>query len=447
MDAPFKKILSFGGWAESTDAATFERYRDVSFDGVDIDWEYPGATDQGIPAGDRTDGLYYHRFLTVLRNLLPSSKSPSIALPGSFWYLKQFPVEDMAKVLDYFIFMTYDLHGQWNHGNKFASPSCETGNCLRSHVNRTETRNSLSMITKSGVPAGKVIVGIASYGRSFRMADKSCTGPHCLFTGSFSVSEAEPGRCTDTGSYISNAELDEIWDMAGEGVEELSAKRWHDTKTHSDIMTYGTKGNGMTDWVAYMSDKTKEERIAWVKTLNFGGTTDWAIDLAGYFEGPSKKDGTSNGGWSDFKADDLTCDSKNWPSTLEKLANNVDSINANCRSLALMNILIKDLIVAVEEVSKNFNDAFGWYADRVKDFIDDRIEEFLAPGRGKGLKYMDCEWKSRKGSDKGRCDETWPPVAPGPSPGPRVVWYTMRDEKGFYAALLTEAGIEKDWVE
>ncbi|CAF3623624.1 unnamed protein product, partial [Fusarium graminearum] len=216
MDAPFKKILSFGGWAESTDAATFQRYRDVvkpehrsvfaanvvkfmakhiSFDGVDIDLEYPGATDQGIPAGDRTDGLYYYRFL-----------SP-------------FPVDQMAEVLDYFVFMTYDLHGQWDYGNKFANPGCDNGNCLRSHINRTETRTSLSMITKAGVPAEKVIVGIASYGRSFRMADKSCTGPDCLFTGSFEESEAEPGQCTGTGGYISNAEINEIWQLVGQRAE------------------------------------------------------------------------------------------------------------------------------------------------------------------------------------------------------------------------------------
>jgi chitinase len=221
MDAPFKKILSFGGWAESTEPGTFQRYRDIvkpeyrsvfannvvkfmekhNFDGVDLDWEYPGATDQGIPAGDRTDGLYYVRFLNTFRNLLPKGKSLSIALPGSYWYLKPFPVEDMAKLLDYFVFMTYDLHGQWDYGNKFANPSCPNGNCLRSHINRTETRNSMSMITKAGVPASKVIIGIASYGRSFRMADKSCTGPQCLFTGSYSVSEAEPGPCTDTAGY------------------------------------------------------------------------------------------------------------------------------------------------------------------------------------------------------------------------------------------------------
>jgi hypothetical protein len=73
------------------------------------------------------------------------------------------------------------------------------------------------------------------------------------------------------------------------------------------MMTYGTQGKGNTDWVAYMNYQTKLERTAWIKNLNFGGTTDWAIDLAHRFEGPSKKSNSSNGGWSDFKADDMTC--------------------------------------------------------------------------------------------------------------------------------------------
>ncbi|RGP63235.1 killer toxin alpha beta [Fusarium longipes] len=470
MDAPFKKILSFGGWAESTEPGTFQRYRNIvtpvyrnvfatnvvkflekhNFDGIDFDWEYPGATDQGIPAGDRTDGLYYNRFLSNMRSQLPKEKSISIALPGSYWYLRPFPVEDMAESLDYFIFMTYDLHGQWDYGNKYANPSCDNGNCLRSHVNRTETRNSMSMITKAGVQASKVIIGVASYGRSFRMADKSCTGPQCLFTGSFSVSDAEPGPCTGTGGYISNAELEDIWQAAADGVEGVEAKQWLDAGTHSDIMTYGTQGNGMTDWVAFMSPKTKKERTAWVKALGFGGTSDWAIDLGGYFEGPSTKNGTNNGGWSDFKAPDLSCDSTNWPTTLDKLSESIESINANCRSIATMKILVKALIDAVDEykdVTKNYDSAFGWYADWIKDSIDDRIEEFLTPYTGKGLKYLDCEWTDPKHSGKGPCDKSWPATAPGPNPGIRSIVFTVRDEDGFYDALLKETGIQKDWVE
>lgn len=63
--------------------------------------------------------------------------------------------------------MTYDLHGQWDYGNANAQPGCSAGNCLRSDVNLTETINSLSMITKAGVPSSQVVVGVTSYGRSF----------------------------------------------------------------------------------------------------------------------------------------------------------------------------------------------------------------------------------------------------------------------------------------
>jgi GH18 family chitinase len=43
-----------------------------------------------------------------LKNLL-SGKSLSIAAPASYWYLKNFPIAAISKVVDYIIFMTYDL--------------------------------------------------------------------------------------------------------------------------------------------------------------------------------------------------------------------------------------------------------------------------------------------------------------------------------------------------
>jgi hypothetical protein len=130
----FKKIISFGGWAFSTDSDTFQRFRDatkpenrdtfvdnlVSFmshhnlDGLDFDWEYPGAPDiPDITPGSPDEGNNYLAFLELLRAWLPSGTSISIALPASYWYLKQYPVKDIAKYVDYFVYMTYDLHGQW----------------------------------------------------------------------------------------------------------------------------------------------------------------------------------------------------------------------------------------------------------------------------------------------------------------------------------------------
>ncbi len=82
---------------------------------MDFDWEYPGATDlpDVLPGpGVKDEGANYLDFLRTLKSLIPQGKSLSMAIPSSYWYLRGFPVADMSNVVDYFIYMTYDLHGK-----------------------------------------------------------------------------------------------------------------------------------------------------------------------------------------------------------------------------------------------------------------------------------------------------------------------------------------------
>ena len=197
--------------------------------------------------------------------------SVSFAAPASYWYLKSFPIKNMAKDLDYIIYMTYDLHGQWDYGNKWTSPGCESGNCLRSHVNETETKDALSMITKAGADSSKVIVGVASYGRSFKMEQAGCYREGCKFTGSARVSNAFKGRCTDTGGYISNAEIKEIIDTG-----KINQKY---TSAGSNVLVFND-----TEWVSYMDDEMKASRSKFYDGYNFAGTTEWAVDLQQFWE-------------------------------------------------------------------------------------------------------------------------------------------------------------------
>jgi GH18 family chitinase len=287
-----KRVVSFGGWAYSTEPATYNIIRqaiinnretfatnlakfadDEGIDGIDIDWEYPGAPDilvDGKPIGQEGDGVAYLKFLTTLKNRMTDGKTVSIAAPASFWYLKAFPIDRIAKVIDYIVYMTYDLHGQWDYGNPNAFDQCDSGKCIRSHVNLTETRNSLSIITKAGVDNNQIFVGESSYGRSFRMARSGCWGPMCEFTGSRVESDAKPGRCTNTSGYLANAEIMELLKYGSD------VRTFRDPSSDSDVLLYGN------DYVSYMTQKTKLERRSTWKGLNFGGTIDWAVDLQAF---------------------------------------------------------------------------------------------------------------------------------------------------------------------
>jgi hypothetical protein len=73
---------------------------------------YQQASDiPGIPPASTDDGANYLAFLVILKNLL-GDKELTIAAPASYWYLKGFPIKEMALIVDYIVYMTYDLHGQ-----------------------------------------------------------------------------------------------------------------------------------------------------------------------------------------------------------------------------------------------------------------------------------------------------------------------------------------------
>ncbi|KAK4031213.1 glycoside hydrolase [Parachaetomium inaequale] len=231
----FNRILSFGGWSFSTNVDSYPIFQDgvteanrlrfaqsvvetvkqYNLDSIDFDWE-------------------------TVQSLLPAG------------YLKGFPIAEMAEILDYIVYMTYDLHGQWDYNNTWANPGYALGNCLRSHINLTETEYTLSMITKAGVPASKIAVLIAGYGRSFGMAELDS-----LVSGGPTTSK-----------------------LACRG----AITTWYDSDSDSDIMTYG----GGT-WVSYMSHATKQSRISRYASYSFAGSVEWAVDLVQFVLGQDEQ--------------------------------------------------------------------------------------------------------------------------------------------------------------
>lgn len=333
------------------------------------------ATDiPGTPGGDPDEGENYLKFLQTVRRSLPAGKTLSIAAPSSFWYLKNFPIKAMSEVLDYIIYMTYDLHGQWDAENKWTSPGCPSGNCLRHHVNETEVNLSLALITKAGVPSNKVVVGMPLYGRSYKMAQKGCTGPNCFFLGDKMNSQAAKGACTDTAGYISNVELRAIInsnsnpDLYGPRmVEEIEDEV-------GDILVYDD-----TEWVSWMKPKTYLVRSVQYSIGNFGGTSDWAIDLDHDF-----KDGGGGDDYADDNAEDATaCDLSRTFEDLDDLNNNADGMSLFCRQVYALKVLddmLEDLYAEYKRVDNGYDskfDAYVRYIDRITPYA---IKSYMAKG-------------------------------------------------------------------
>jgi hypothetical protein len=130
------------------------------------------------------------------------------------------------------------------------------------------------------------VVGVSSYGRSFNMASSGCFTSNCLFTGPAGQSDANPGRCTGTAGYISNAEILEI--AADRSRTRLD---FIDQDSNSRIVVYDSN-----QWVAFMDESIRNSRASRYQGLSMGGTTNWAIDLEAFHEAPNPQNS-----WPAFK--------------------------------------------------------------------------------------------------------------------------------------------------
>lgn len=150
--------------------------RQYAFDGVDFDWEYPGASDRG---GKPEDGINFTQFLKELQAAIakePTKYIVSFTAPTSYWYLRHFDIKAMMEYVDWANIMSYDLHGMWDSTNPI-------GSHVLAHTNLTEIKQALDLFWRNDVPPSKMNLGLGFYGRSFQLADPSCWRPGCMFKG------------------------------------------------------------------------------------------------------------------------------------------------------------------------------------------------------------------------------------------------------------------------
>jgi chitinase len=216
------------------------------FDGVDIDWEYPGAPDRGgIPA----DSANFVNLLQDMRTFFGTTYGISATIPSSYWYLQWFDLTGMEPYLDWFNFMSYDIHGVWDGTDEF------TGPYVRPHTNLTEIDEGLQLLWRNSIDPSKVSMGLGWYGRSFTLADPTCTTPGCVFSAG-----GTPGPCTATSGILSNAEINSV-------IAEYDLTPSMDTDAAIKWITWNEN-----QWVSYDDGQTIQIKLAYANEHCLGGT-------------------------------------------------------------------------------------------------------------------------------------------------------------------------------
>ncbi|KAI0505902.1 glycoside hydrolase [Xylaria bambusicola] len=224
------------------------------FDGVDLDWEYPGADDRG---GNSDDVKNYVAFAKEARAAFGSKYGMTMTLPTSYWYLQHFDLKGVQDSVDWFNVMAYDLHGTWDADSMFLGPY------IAPHTNITEIDAALDLMWRAGIDSTKVVLGQGWYGRSFTLTDPSCNTPNgrCQFSGG-----ADAGPCSKASGILDYQEISDIiltnsltptWD-------KTAGVKW---------ITWG--GN---QWVSYDDGDTFKQKVEFAKKRCLGGMMVWAVD-------------------------------------------------------------------------------------------------------------------------------------------------------------------------
>ncbi|CAH6856231.1 Chitinase A [Vibrio chagasii] len=307
-----KIIPSIGGWTLSdpffdfttkanrdTFVASVKKFLNTwkFYDGVDIDWEFPGGGGAAPDLGDPVnDGPAYIALMAELRAMLDELEAENgrtyeltSAIGVGHDKIEDVDYGDAIQYMDYIFAMTYDFYGGWNNvlGHQTAL-NCgnfmRPGQCDGSGIDENgkpytgpayTTDNGIQLLLQQGVPANKLVVGTAMYGRGWEgVLPSTLSDPSDPMTG--------VGNGKLKGSTTQGVWEDGVIDYKGIKANMLGANNQgingfeygYDEMAEAPYVWNRTSGQLIT----FDDDRSVKAKGAYVRSLGLAGLFSWEID-------------------------------------------------------------------------------------------------------------------------------------------------------------------------
>ena len=230
--------------------ATVEKYH---FDGVDIDWEFPGVNTGRDVSIDRPN---YTKLIKALRSELDKVQEKggtkyllTAAIPGTSWGSERYEMNILDNYLDYVNMMSYDLNNETiacHHSSLHTSTTAKAyGFSIEYGVNR---------FVSLGFNKNQIVVGMAFYGKYYTGA--TALGKSAKFGKNIHYTVIAK-------NYLGGGDYQQLWDDVAKAPYILN------TKT-GEYISY--------DNVRSITEKCKYSKISGIKGVMFW---DYSEDTTG----------------------------------------------------------------------------------------------------------------------------------------------------------------------
>ncbi len=293
----------FGGFTNKANRDTFvasmeEFLRTWKFyDGVDIDWEFPGGDGPNPDIGDPiNDGPAYVALMQELRAMLDKLEAETgrtyeltSAIGAGYDKIEDVDYQAASQYMDYIFAMTYDFYGAWSNvtGHQtalYCGEHMSAGQCNGTGLDDNgeprkgpayTTDNAVQLLLAQNVPSKKIVVGTAMYGRGW----EGVYPQNAAIDGNPMTA---PGNGPLKGSTAQGVWEDGVIDYKGVKANMIGAAG---TGINGFEVGYDEQAQAAYVWnratgklITYDSRKSVLAKGAYVNQYNLGGLFAWEID-------------------------------------------------------------------------------------------------------------------------------------------------------------------------